>query len=674
MKVLDLSGNQFQILPSTVYKLSALTELDVSSNKKLVKIEEQILILTNLKQLECDGCSSLEYPPYTVCKQGLSAIQKYFTDLITAKGKELTKVPIVIVGQVMSGKTSIVRSLQTGSRQLTFRQSTSVLDETTKVFQIEKLPLGNTQCRIIDFGGHEVYNFGYTLVHREQCVPMVVVNMEEFYTLSADKGYKEATRRLCFDWLSHLYLASPRLGSPILIMTHKDRLYEDEFTQCRDELLKTANFIKDELLEEDRLCSTTNLIDVEHLSTKDKPLFDSDEIYEFSNDLTERSNIEKLKNNLEVRCKKFSVEIPRLWEHVGNYIESQKEKPYLEVRELESNFAGEDLDIILKYMYNSGRFLWFENESSLSNYIFHNIPAVTEMITLLFHHSSEEQWKQRVANFTDFFYKKETIVKQRLESYIQEFTTTGVLDEILLMYLLQTGSKISSDIAVDLLKSLFIVYGPIKQQNKIIYMIPYFSEHFMKEWKTDGDIQLRLDVILGGLSLPWHVYQFLTVAFLNQSTSKSSLSTVHIARNGAAVHHGKSTTYLVHDYNNKTITLQVSTDIEHLGGSWKNLLQKVKNILSELLKTWKACHPEIRVYCSHCLFLREPSPTTDIGPSWFPSSWKTLGSVEVADVIPYTGIELVSCKRHEVSIAETKPSVPTPFRFPCKLAFSYFQL
>ena len=196
----------------------------------------------------------------------------------------------------------------------------------------------------------------------------------------------------------------------------------------------------------------------------------------------------------------------------------------------------------------------------------------------------------------------------------------------------------------------------------------------MKEWKTDGDIQLRLDVILEGLSLPWHVYQLLSVAFLTQSTSRCFLNTVHIARNGVAVHHGGSTTYLVHDYNSKTITMQASTDIEHLGDSWKNLLQKVKDILSELLKTWKACHPEIRVYCSHCLFLSEPNPSSDIGPSWFPSSWKTLGSVEVADVIPYTGIELVSCKRHEVSIAETKPSVPTPFRFPCKLAFFCFQL
>ena len=189
LKILNLKSNQFQRLPSAVYNLSALIELRVSFNKKLVRIDEQILKLTNLQLLSCYGCELLEYPPYAVCEQGLSAIQKYFTDLSTAEGKEVTEVPIVIVGQVMSGKTSIVRSIQTGSRQLTFRQSTSVLDETTKVFQIEELSLDRTQCRIIDFGGHEVYNFGYTLVLREQCVPMVVVNMKEFYTLSAEKGY-----------------------------------------------------------------------------------------------------------------------------------------------------------------------------------------------------------------------------------------------------------------------------------------------------------------------------------------------------------------------------------------------------------------------------------------------------------------------------------------------------
>ena len=110
LKILTLRNNQFQRLPSAVYNLSNLTQLDVSFNKKLVRIDEQILKLTNLQHLSCYGCELLEYPPYAVCKQGLSAVQKYFTDLITAKGIELTELPDVIAGkQCEQEKTSLVK-------------------------------------------------------------------------------------------------------------------------------------------------------------------------------------------------------------------------------------------------------------------------------------------------------------------------------------------------------------------------------------------------------------------------------------------------------------------------------------------------------------------------------------------------------------------------------------
>ena len=99
LKILELSHSKFQQLPSAVYNLSNLTQLDVSHSEKLVRIDEQILKLTNLQHLLCDDCKLLEYPPYAVCEQGLSAVQKYFTDLITAKGIELTELPDVITGK-----------------------------------------------------------------------------------------------------------------------------------------------------------------------------------------------------------------------------------------------------------------------------------------------------------------------------------------------------------------------------------------------------------------------------------------------------------------------------------------------------------------------------------------------------------------------------------------------
>ena len=53
----------------------------MDGNRELKRIEEQILDLTKLEFLDCDECSSLEYPLYGVCKQGLSAVKKFFIDL-----------------------------------------------------------------------------------------------------------------------------------------------------------------------------------------------------------------------------------------------------------------------------------------------------------------------------------------------------------------------------------------------------------------------------------------------------------------------------------------------------------------------------------------------------------------------------------------------------------------
>ena len=102
-----------------MYKLTELEELNLSDNKKLKKLDDKILQLSNLTTLNCLGCDSLVHPPSAVCEQGISAVRKYFTDLQAEIGVELTIVPVAIIGQKYSGKTSIARSVQQGKRILT---------------------------------------------------------------------------------------------------------------------------------------------------------------------------------------------------------------------------------------------------------------------------------------------------------------------------------------------------------------------------------------------------------------------------------------------------------------------------------------------------------------------------------------------------------------------------
>ena len=90
-----------------------------------------------------------------MCDQGLPAVIKYLTDLQTEKGVELIIVPVAIIGQKYSGKTSIVISIHQVKLTLNncckpaskdadkLPNATSLLDEATKVFQTHDLLLPN---------------------------------------------------------------------------------------------------------------------------------------------------------------------------------------------------------------------------------------------------------------------------------------------------------------------------------------------------------------------------------------------------------------------------------------------------------------------------------------------------------------------------------------------------
>ena len=651
-----------------MYKLSGLETLYLLDNMELMRIEKEILHLTNLKTLHCYNCTSLEYPPYAVCNQGIDAVRKYFTDLLAGEGVTVTEVPVSLLGDFEAGKSSIKESLKRGHRYLTRRENKSLIDEATKVFQIESLSLPNSTIKLIDHGGHEVYHLTYLFCLRERCTPIVVVNIEQFVQLSTTYGYKEAARQVCFNWLAHIYLVSPRLGSPILALTHTDKLTDASMVEMnRKELLDAVELIRSELLKEESQCSgqlQNSLSAILHLSNKDVPIFSTEDIFEFNNDLNITSNIEALKENINRRCSRLNIILPRLWEVVDKFIEDQTDKVYLTVSDLRTNFP-DNLEVILRYLHNSGEIFWFENVPELSDYIFHRIPKITEMISVLFHHCSEEVWRKRLDSFTSFTHDDELISKRRFESLIEEFTDTGVLDEALLRHLVTEESEFPFEIALQLLKSFYILHGPVTHGTGTAYIVPYFAKDYMSDsWKANGLLQIRLDVIFGGLFLPKYVLQLMTVVVLNHTLGPNDV--YKVAKNGASVEQNGNSTHFVHDYNNRKVTLQVSTSLELLEKSWRHLVEVYKSIKDLLSKVWTACHTEVVVYCAHCLFLRHPDPSCEPEPKWLRIISENKSAEEVKMWTTFNS-ENVSCRRCQNRSEHRKLTVPKPFRIPCEL-------
>ena len=674
LKTLDLRYNQFEELPSVVYKLLTLQVLDLSCSEKLKRFGDQLLQLTHLSKLNCSLSKQLVHPPFAVCEQGITAVKKYFEDLQLEGGIELTIVPIAVIGQKFSGKTSIVESLKKGKRILTNRRRYSshpscesmntedMYEEATKVFCIHDLALPNAELKLIDYGGHEIYHIAYQLMIKERYLPLIVVNLFEFWEIGSTQSPREAARKLCFDWLSHIYHACPGLGPPLLCLTHTDKFDPKQDSQKSGEkLLEMVKELRDEWLDEEKEQHDKPRC-VSHLTNEE--VFSPEDIFEFSDDENEISNIQKLKLSLDIRCQAFHTTIPQLWQNVSEFVQEYKHAAYIKICEFRSKFADDDIEIILRYMHNTGSIFWFENHEGLKEYIFHQVPEITDMIKVIFDHRSEDQWKKRLSKFIPFRHGDEMISKESYEKMVEDFKVTGVIDTALLTHLLEKESNFPSEVALGLLQCFHIVHGKIFSNRRHAYAIPYFANKILDtSWEIDDGLQLRLDIILGGLSLPFYVYQVLTVAFLNHLLN--SCNDFEVARIGATVYESGVSTRLIHDTSERKITIQISTNLESLGKSWKNLLGAGEHIISVLSGVWKACRVTTKIYCLHCLFLNHPSPEWEVDPDWFYPVHTRDSAIYIRsheNAKNFSGVEHVACRNNPTR----KPSVPKPLVLPCK--------
>lgn len=672
--------NKFTALPAFVYCLKNLKQLDMSRNKLLKHITKDIIGMINLESLVCDACPALEFPPNAVCEQGLTAIKKYLTDLEKGSVVELTIVPVAVLGNSMSGKTSLVQSLKAGERRLTNRKSTAPTDEATRVFKVETLEANGVEFKFIDYGGHDAYHIAYQLANKDNCIPVFVVDIAAFDALASKREGREAARRLCFDWMSHCYLSSPNLKSPILVLTHSDKL---ELKMCiqrqnelqnmcgkeRDSMLKQetkkkhskASFTKSgQISEKDQIHMlakaerNANVLIAGHLADQSNPVFSEDDIYVLNGTLGANDNLNKLMQNLNKRSREFRAKVPALWHQMTTFIDNYKEKPYLSLSEIKERFPGEQQEIILRYMHNSGKVLWFEKAEQLSEYIFHNIEQLTDMIALLFHHKADMRWLQRVEEFVP-----DDLMSANLYQFlVTKFKRTGLLDEVVLLDILHTESKFPPQLALSLLTTFLIVHGPITADGRKLYIIPSLSQSYADRLHTRkrGHPVIKTDLLFRGLGLPSYAYDLVTVSFLNMTSKPKCPPKVY--QNGATAKHGNTTIHLRHDSWKNQVTLEIFSPVRQLDKAWESNMIIVRSIEDRMKRVWKAARLDVKSYCGRCAYIQTPDPDFDLNPSWIEEDF---------DFSLLRDVEVLSCERVLDSARDEKEAdVPTSLMWPCK--------
>ena len=231
----------------------------------------------------------------------------------------------------------------------------------TEVFEVQNITLveddsEQESVNVIDFGGDEVYHYAYQLTFRKDCIPLVVVNMVEYESLSIRFGRREATRTVAFDWLSHMLTAAHEIQTPVFVFTHRDK-YSDT-SKCNN---LVQGFLKSmsELVEE-------LLIDITDLKSKvcSSELFNPNMIIMIGLDCPEEELV-KLKYHLLDCMRRSKCSLPLLWLGIvdnitQNNIPQDNKAGYQSFLDLCCRYEEPQLRAILGFLQRAGQILRYE--------------------------------------------------------------------------------------------------------------------------------------------------------------------------------------------------------------------------------------------------------------------------------------------------------------------------
>ena len=440
--------------------------------------------------------------------------------------------------------------------------------------------------------------------------------------------------------------------------------------QRKQQLVDAVEDLRLQILDEERRLSrdSSTYCTIFHLALNDTAVFKHTDIFVFGAD--DIGDLNSLLTELSSRCKSNMVELPQLWELIRLFLDGKKDSPFVSIKEIETKFPNEGYVIILRYMHNDGRILWFERHDKLRDIVFHRLSAIADSFSLLFHHRHMSQWQARIESSTGFYVHGKWTTAAKHVELIKHFLSTGVLDEAVLMNL-YANHILPTEIALTLLQSFYLVCGPVKTRPRSTYIIPFLSPECLGFPSLPPKyIQLRSRIRFFGLSPPTYVYHLLTVSFLRLFSSPTSV--VKAGKNGATVSQGQLVISVLHGSKERSITVQIGTPLNRLGSGWKLLIDVLEQMLSKLKSVWSATQFSCEFLCAHCLYLKKCNPSRDIepdkeiDPDWYTPPCHTDTDYPLNErLTTFNGVEPVACRNDERE--DGIFTVPQPLRFPCEL-------
>ncbi|XP_066296940.1 malignant fibrous histiocytoma-amplified sequence 1 homolog [Branchiostoma lanceolatum] len=214
IKHLDLSNCNLQTLSPELGRLAHLEWLNLRSNMlQTLPAEVGHLSSININDISVSG-NPLIKPPIEVCYQGIKAIRQYFEELERSEEKVSARLKVVVLGEKMAGKTSLIQTLQSGESTLTRYE-----DRTHCVEITQWAPDDNITFEVYDFGGHDVYHLTHQFFLTQDALNLLTVNLQTYNC--TEQSYTEAVGF----WLDTLNARVP--GAVVTLVCSKTDMCSD---------------------------------------------------------------------------------------------------------------------------------------------------------------------------------------------------------------------------------------------------------------------------------------------------------------------------------------------------------------------------------------------------------------------------------------------------------------
>ncbi|XP_067948342.1 uncharacterized protein [Watersipora subatra] len=647
LEVLDISKNNLTDLPENIGQMKKLKSLDLANSSRL----KSIITLPKLEildKLNVEKCGALLSPPFEVCKQGLEFIRKFCSEVDEEKQPFSILPTVVVVGKSSSRKKLLIKSLVAG-KMIPVHEDEVEDDFSTIAEKVQTIKIGEKELlRVIDFGSREIFQVMFCLTLTEDSIPVIVVNMDEY----KKPGYAKITKRLCFDYIAYSYLTTKRLPKPKLVLIQRDKFNStEEFETLRSKFLEDIQDIRRSLSpakqETDKCFSNLN-----------EDFFEKQNIFVVGNDY---EAVGELRSKLINESKSLSKQIPAKWEEASREIAKISE-PMVSVDEIVKSKILKDYNPeicrkILSFSHSSGKLLWYQNVQELQNYVFPKVETVTNLLAVFF----DSKQKARKEMFHEFLSDEgKWIGGKELEDSEKRFQDTGVMSKTLLIYLIKEKSQFQSDaevqVALTILQSFQLVFGPIKQEKVESYVFPYFVKGRLEDAAShpkEFPFKIENKIWFEDLLLPQYVYHQVNVQLLqllqNESTALPLInSDIHVKNNGVHVASDRFSILMTHDF--KSIKIELCSEVKYVKQSWDLMVKMSNTTIQWVCKTWKAAEWKCEITCPHCQLTKSKTSHQDVNPKW-------INSDSRHNVQYVRGMKEMSCNG--------EPGVPAALKQPC---------